>query len=283
MNDELIRIRLFGGLGNQLFQFTAGASLANSRNCKLLIDKSWLNSTTSHPNSSLDAYQFTDSKAIAWTNNRSNTLWNTNLGNSLVRKLQIPSNFTKIHNPLEVGYVELSHLPQSIELRGYYQSYRYFDDLKKTGNLPNFDLKNSSILPLEEDFIGIHIRGGDYLNAKSGMYQLGSEYYARSIAKARMDFPNLPIIVFTNDERFASVMLDSIIGLQYRFFPNANFSAAHVVSQFSKGTVIIGANSTFSYWAGMLSRSSELKIFPNEWFRNNRRPKFLYPPDWKIV
>ena len=39
----MIVVKLIGGLGNQMFQYAAGLSLANKKNTDLLLDTSFLN------------------------------------------------------------------------------------------------------------------------------------------------------------------------------------------------------------------------------------------------
>ena len=43
-----IRIKLTGGLGNQMFQFAAGYSIAKRKNVNLIMDLSWLNTRNLH-------------------------------------------------------------------------------------------------------------------------------------------------------------------------------------------------------------------------------------------
>ena len=40
-SEDFISVRLFGGLGNQIFQYMAGKSLAVDLKCKLHIDKDY--------------------------------------------------------------------------------------------------------------------------------------------------------------------------------------------------------------------------------------------------
>ena len=56
--NNFVSVRLFGGLGNQIFQYMAGKSLAIDRNCDLHIDSSWLRDGYAHKNSTISEFKF---------------------------------------------------------------------------------------------------------------------------------------------------------------------------------------------------------------------------------
>jgi hypothetical protein len=282
-NKDYVRVRLYGGLGNQLFQLSAGLNLSASRSVKLIVDSSWLGRDNPHNKSSFESYEFPPTVNAAMVKYQSRNLRNKRVINSLLNRSQISPRFTHIHTPKEVGYVDLHSLPRRVELRGYYQSYIYLDGINPDISPLNWKLSGDIAQREIEGSIGVHIRGGDYLLKKSGMQILSGAYYLRAIKQAKIYFPNLPLRIFTNDEEYAVKLLHEMRISEYTFFNDRYLDAAETLEALSKSKAIVGSNSTFAYWAALRAETGIPIIFPSDWFNNGGKPSMLYKPTWEVI
>lgn len=283
LNKELVQVRLYGGLGNQLFQFFAGLDLALNNGTPLHLDLSWLDEKSQSVNLFSDpALKSLDFPIYVVNNPRSKFLDKT-LGNRILRDLKIPTTISHIHVPKEVGFSETYGLPRKIELRGYYQSYKYLDRARQKISLDAFFTnrgKNLEDEPTKK--IAVHIRGGDYLDLQDLYHKLDIDYYNNAIQVARSIYPDLPVVVFTNDVEHVRILFRSS-SIEYSIFNDENMDPQEILENLSQSSAIIGANSTFSFWAAQKSGESVPKIFPSKWFQRNCLPKMLYPSDWIIL
>lgn len=283
LNEELVQVRLYGGLGNQLFQFFAGLDLALKNGTPLHLDLSWLDEKSQSVNLFSDpALKSLDFPIYEVNNPRSKFLDKT-LGNRILRDLKIPTTISHIHVPKEVGFSETYGLPRKIELRGYYQSYKYLDRARQKISLDAFFTNRGKNLEDEATKkIAVHIRGGDYLDLQDLYHKLDFDYYNNAIQVARSTYPDLPVVVFTNDVEHVRILFRSS-SIEYSIFNDENMDPQEILENMSQSSAIIGANSTFSFWAAQKSGESVLKIFPSRWFQRNCLPKMLYPSDWIIL
>jgi hypothetical protein len=152
-------------------------------------------------------------------------------------------------------------------LRGYFQNVDGItDDFKAMLNFPEpqvLEDSNSMIL---------HIRGGDYKgNAVHDVNLQKFTKMAMSISSKRKRF-----LAFTNDREFATSQLDELglLGLT-TFLPDKCDEVQLLVNVAASSAPLICANSTFSWWAGALSRSPRLVVLPRKWYAtsNNHEPE----------
>ena len=283
LNHELVQVRLYGGLGNQLFQFFAGLDLALKNGIPLHLDLSWLDEKSKSVNVFSDPALHELEFPIHLVNHQRTKFLDKTLGNRILRDLKIPAKISHIHVPKEVGFSETYGLPRKIELRGYYQSYKYLNRAKQKISLEAFFTNGAKNLEDEATKkIAVHVRGGDYLDLQGLYYKLDADYYNKAIQVARSIHPDLPVVVFTNDVKHAqSLFRDSSI--EYSIFDDVAMDPREILEKMSHSSAVIGANSTFSFWAGQKSGDNVLKIFPSKWFQRNCLPKMLYPRDWVIL
>jgi hypothetical protein len=297
-------VYLTGGLGNQLFQYSAGLATK----CEDIVLFSNLGSPRVDKFGAPDLFQFDlgshasrSQKSNVFVKRISNLSLRLNLNRSRPDFLRCSiAQITgwavslwlrkKVHlNPgLGVGF---SPFKKSISSRnnylvGYFQSYKYsedpvvFDKLMKL-TIPNSensaDLSNLSrkLKPLV-----VHVRLGDYRNEKSfGM--LGKKYYEDAL-NLHFNLRNYENIWLFSDEPAEAIEL---IPKSYRgittVIEDGNLSPAHVLDVMRNGSGYIIANSTFSWWAAYLRKDqSGLVVHPTPWFKNARDPVFLHHPSW---
>lgn len=290
-SDESVSVRLFGGLGNQIFQYMAGKSLAVALSCSLRVDTSWLKSGYSHEKSSIKEFDFY-SPDYEYGQAHKNTLhlYSDRLATVAARTSTTLASWLRINAPKSVGYEDLSRLNRGVQLRGYYQSPKYFMKLVELGAVskesfellhPSVEFKNEYSKIPRDGFIAVHVRGGDYLQKNSDYRELGSDYYKSALNSFGSEIRSLPKWVFTDDESHARKVLASIPDLN--FLESESLTAAENMVLMSKAHGIVGANSTFSYWSSVISRQDSLIIVPKNWMKSKSQPEDFFPLGWRLM
>lgn len=289
--NNFVSVRLFGGLGNQIFQYMAGKSLAMDQNRDLHIDSSWLRDGYTHEKSTISEFKFFQPDYEYEKKHRNRLhLYFDRLATVASRKSAVAARKLKIHAPNNPGFEDLSELENGIQLRGYYQSPHYFNKLANSGVISeaSFELRepsqefNSLATQLQgSGYIAIHVRGGDYLQKKSGYIQLTGEYYLNAFNLLDPTFGHLPKWVFTDDENHARKLFCSIPNLI--FFDDKTITAAETMVLMSRADAIICANSTFSYWASLISGKTSSIVVPKSWMEKTNQPKDFFLAGWQTI
>ena len=107
--DKFISVRLFGGLGNQIFQYMAGKWIASERNLLLYVDTSWLQDGYTHSNSSISEFQFykPDSE-FGHKHKNLLHLYSDRLATIAARKIPIIARIGRINAPRSAGYEDFT-------------------------------------------------------------------------------------------------------------------------------------------------------------------------------
>jgi len=187
----------------------------------------------------------------------------------------------KIFSPPDYMYAErkfhFTPLPTDYEdlmIHGYFQSEKYFsdcrDDLKSEFRLrdPKYSEK------LDDDYIGIHVRRGDYLTYSLIHPVCSMQYYEEGLAS----LPDKPVKIFSDDPEWC---------VKHFKGDRFNICTGNFIEDFelmSKCTYNIIANSSFSWWAAWLSNSKKV-IAPKKWFgpKGPGSSKDIIPSEWEIL
>ena len=168
MNLE-IRCRLFGGIGNQIFQYAAGFRVASALNCRFVVDTRWIEEFLSHSESDIRKLKFykPDYEITTRSNGELNLTWDRITWKLASKDKQI-GRFLHIYSKELIDLGDVEKYKDFVELKGYFQnSWSVEGALQK---IPNFSLslkKESHSLieakkSLENKFVAVHIRRGDY-------------------------------------------------------------------------------------------------------------------------
>lgn len=230
-------VNVIGGVGNQLFQIAAGYAYAKKHGKKLIINPyNWFAGQGTNPL----VYKDTIFK-------------NFEYGNCFTRDV------IGIHEK-RFNYDELPFHVGSVSLNGYFQSLKYFEEYKDEFisllNLPEVD---------SEIDIAFHIRRGDYLKHATIHHVCHTEYFEKFFEK----YKGQNIKVFTDDPNHV-----------INEFPNYKFEILHSDSDIkelaymSKCDIVVGSNSTFSWWAALIG--DKTSYFPSKWFGDGREATDIY-------
>jgi hypothetical protein len=288
---EFVVTRLFGGLGNQIFQYMAGKWLATELRCNLKLDVGWVNGGYTHSNSSISDFKMYESVDECEKKNLGSiNQYLERTKTVLARKSAIYSQFSKIHAPASPGFSDISKLKPGAQLRGYYQTPRFFSELMEYGaiTLEDFGLmhpsqtyfKFESEIP-NSGFLAVHVRGGDYLGKNSIYRQLGPDYYQTGLKAIQSEYPNLPIWIFTDDQKFTKSFLFS--NTSHTYVDSESLSPAETLKLMSHARAIVCANSTFSYWASMISKSETMVVAPSQWLKTIKQDADFFPKSWTLL
>ncbi|TWJ26352.1 alpha-1,2-fucosyltransferase [Geobacter argillaceus] len=288
----MIVARLQGGLGNQLFQYAAGKSLATRLGTTLILDDTLLirrrNDITPR-NYELGVYKL--SVALLKQKEREQVLFRTSrLGRFLCGSGIWRSNFTYFRESNPNYNSSFEKLVGDVILQGFWQSEKYFswmaEDIRK--ELHEFVSVDASANVLLEQMtscnsVSIHVRRGDYItNASAAEYHVvhGLAYYRRAVTLIAERVSNPVFFAFSDDP----VWLKNELAIDYPLVivsTETSRLASEELYLMSRCAHHITANSSFSWWGAWLNPSPDkFVIAPTKWFHASIDTTDLLPKDW---
>lgn len=228
--SNICYVNVIGGVGNQLFQLAAGYAYAKKHNKQLIVNTHyWFAGQGNSPESYKDTI-FKHFKFCRW---------------------HLPENTNRITEE-SVNYKELPYYPGNISLSGYFQSLKYFNDVKeefiKLLHIP----EPTSNLELD---VAMHIRRGDYVKHADIHHVCKTSYFTHFFEK----YCDRNITVFTDDVNYVTKEFEA-----YNFRLHKTTSDVEDLAYMSKCKVLIGSNSAFSWWAAIIGTCEA--YFPSKWF-----------------
>ena len=282
-----IKVKLTGGLGNQMFQFATGYTIAKKHNVDLSLDLRWFKRRQLHNGFELQRVFDIYSKVSFLNNPLSFKSINFN---EILNK--IDKTFYIFNEPHFHYTSNILNIPRRCFLKGYWQSELYFkdctEDLKKIFNLNRqLDKKNSLIASeiIHNNSISIHIRRGDFLLKKNFDHYVDlSEYYLKAIKESSKIFNNPKYFIFTDDPLWVSK--NFITNYSYAFVDlnhGVNSFLDMYLMSLCKSNII--ANSSFSWWGAWLNNKKDKVVYaPKNWFKDNTIcTDNLIPKSWNII
>lgn len=290
-------VRLYGGLGNALFQFAWGRFLEARYGAKVSYDRTaisddvwnrlnWIIADDRPPAVSTQLHRFRHTGIVPLGRGRLKQL-------RLLSRLGAPIVFQDRFMPLP----DRRACKRARYFAGYFQ-HRDLVELVGRSLSSNF---HAAVAVWRLDFqkkfgetpiVSIHVRRGDYLNKAQlethGMLDTG--YYERAIQCTlrwlRHDADRVKFLIFSDAPEAAKTLLNEL-GVQV---PCAYFSDNWVGTDVDELCAMaacsahIVANSTFSYWGALLGRDDGLRISPRAWFAKkdlNALAGQLFDDNWK--
>lgn len=286
----MITIETQGGLGNQLFQAALALEIRLTRSIDVQLDV-WRHELTGGRDFELDALDF----GFPIVNSRQRTLYFPDRLGGISRKFR-PLFSSRVI--VEKGHAfndKYVQVPDLSVLAGYFQSWKY--SLESVHTIRSVfqavsdqsDWVKSRISILEESgpWFAVHVRRGDYLTKQGQSVHgtLPSTYYIEAVNFMRESTQGARPVLFSDEPIAAYRALKvSIPDLDY-FADNQHGSNLENFKLLSRGSGVVTANSSFSWWAARLSEfEGKPVVAPRKWFANKRAPlDDLIPPAWNIV
>ena len=270
--NELV-IRLSGGLGNQLFQISAGLFAAkNSGITSICLDARFISNYETKRNleSGFIFEHFENVKLRSLDNFFISIASRFRLARILDKRI---GSFAFISSPAMLFNLNGRQLC-SILLDGYFQDPSIASSVKSQGDI--FGVLNKTHRHLRDllpkayfEYVAVHIRRGDYVSSKNAskvFKTIPLDYYRSAVKK----FPsNTKFIIFGDDPKAISAFSDEIGGLDAGSL-RLNLSEEFMLMTLADHYVI--ANSTFSWWAAYLGYNESKRIIaPRSWYVDKGR------------
>ena len=202
----------------------------------------------------------------------------------LVQNMRVVSSFglgysqlnyqDRCDNDLVIGYFQSSNF-LSVDTIETIKSMEYIKEIEGIEKYREVALTQNPII--------VHVRLGDY-EQEPGIGVLPSSYYSDALKIVIAKFPNSPIWIFSNDipstkRRFHNFGFEGMV-----FIDDIWNSASATFEIMRLGSAYVIANSSFSYWAAMLSRTpNPLVIAPKPWFQGAESPNQILPANWATI
>lgn len=295
-NKNVIIVKLMGGLGNQMFQYAAGRSLALRNNSELKLDISFLQDTRNKPKDyvfrdyDLDIFRLpvsiANSEEVIRLTKRS---LNNNVDRVLNKILGTKSSYFKQPH---FHFVEsfFTKTPP-LYLDGYWQSEKFFKPIEPSirqdfifhSAIP----ENSGSLAQEiqqSNSVCVNVRRGDFVvNKLHGTLDIDYYKKADDLLRSKVDHP--AYYVFSDDIEWCSQHLQFYSPVKFISHAHAGRKFSLYLQLMSLCKHFIIPNSTFGWWAAWLNNSPEkIVIAPEKWFGTGHEDtRDLVPENWHRI
>lgn len=287
----MVIVQLTGGLGNQLFQYAMGLTLATLRNTKLKLDVSFFETYEWHE------YSLTPFNINASIATKAEVEQLQNKKYSYVQRIK-----QKLFNAMPITVVEDNLLYNTIYLnagentyyQGYWQCEEYFKHLRSV-LLKEFSIKippsnyNAQLLQSianSANAVSLHIRRGNYVNVDKVNKVHGTtalNYYEHAVQLIVSKCESPVFYVFSDDIAWVK---ENIKLHANQVFVDGNDDKTDYedlrLMTACKHNIL--ANSTFSWWAAWLNvNPNKIIIAPKQWFADTEKNKealHIIPSNW---
>lgn len=278
-----VTVALYGGLGNQLFQYATGLAVARHNAARLIIDLSWFDVVHKMSNTTMRKFALApfDIDAEIQEKRRFALLDESHIlkriSNRISKYLGLGSKNPHIANEQDFRFdPKIFQLSCPIRLNGYWQSSKYFDsiaaEIRSIFGTPRA-LSPESLAVMEKirnsEAICVHVRRGDYVTSKQAAETHGLcdlEYYRHGIGLVTKGLEDPHCYVFSDDpgwvrEHFNAGISTTIVDV------NGPDDAHQDLWLMAACQRFVIANSSLSWWGAYLSNASEkIVVAPKTWF-----------------
>lgn len=286
-----VRVRISGGVGNQIFQFLAGEMVAEKFGAKFSINFKALEAANAHKGSDLRELDFfnSDSEVSMGSSKFVQTFYErTKI--KLARKNKSFSRIFNLYCDEYVDFEQLERFTGTLQLSGYFQTQQVVEFTRRS--YPNLNLRpknpsmkfTAALHQINGDFCAIHIRRGDYLRMNSIHRELTSDYYLRSLNLLREKSKDnlMKYVVFSDEPDLALKLLPKDLNcIQAIEFELSTIEELYLMSH---ATEFIIANSTFSFWPAFLAKPECRVVAPDNWFKSGSQSiNEIFPSHWNLI
>lgn len=292
VDGRYIVSRLYGGLGNQMFQYAAARAVAMRVNAPLHLDLSLLGVDSARD---FALAPFSIEVKVASPTQKKNVA-NPKPLIRIIRRIRRRLGwsggiqvFTERSYRYDSG---IKRLTAPVVLDGYFQSERYFADIRER-IVQDFTLRHKPSSAAEAllnkisttDSIGLHIRRGDYVknpiaNAYHGTCSL--DYYRRGVEVVTRGLERPHCFLFSDDPDWVRINFKAEVPTTLVDI-HGPLEAHEDLRLMAACRCYVIANSSFSWWGAWLgSHPGKVVVAPQRWFRDVRvDTSDLIPSDWR--
>lgn len=285
----MVVVRVFGGLGNQLFQYIFGVYLSKTFDIEVSYDIDHF-SKSSLREFALEKFDIRLQKSTPDVNLKFYKFKSLTL-NKLYNQLFLKKYFTDVNNIFKLKKNQLEGLAY---FNGYWQKKYFYDSVKDIFTLElnekykriNFNIietiKNDSFA------VSVHIRRGDYLLKKNKFIfnNCSIKYFlnAEEVLLKQYGLNKINLYVFSDDIQWVKSNIHFKSNCIYMTQQKYDFVDLYLMS-ICKHNII--SNSTFSWWAANINKyDKKIIITPAQWYTNKYSEKEnidmndLLPTNW---
>jgi len=289
MEENKIIIKLGGGLGNQLFQYALGRSLALTKGKEVKFDLSWFEiykervPKLNHFNTAVEIATKRETKKVK--------KYGRKFGRFAFLYNLFFINESIYIKPKDFGFnPEIFDIRKSVYLDGIWHSEKYFKNIENIirqkitlKETPGKYFKQMEEKMNTTNSVSLHIRHGDYLTMQKAIDIIGVcpiDYYYKAVEKISSKKANPTFFIFSDEINWVKENLK--IDFPMIFVSNGKFKDYEELMLMSKCKHNIIANSSFSWWGAWLNQNpNKVVIAPKNWFKaKNINTKDLIPDDW---
>jgi len=291
----MVIVKIKEGLGNQLFQYAAGRGLAQQLGTELMLDTSFYEDKGRYSRAHVRQYQLDKFNISTVTLSPRTKYWIGQLRRhrfTPVRALTHMSGIIRFEVDKECGFDEtLRHKGRNLYLDGYWQSERYFADIREAVR-EEFSFRESAgphLEPMlaqlnETGSVCVHIRRGDYHSTAIGLEQhaiCDVDYYKSGMAYVWARIPHAKFFLFSDEPEWVQSnfpVADNLVIVSGR----ASRSDIDDFRLMTHCRHFVIANSSFSWWAAWLGKQKDkIVVAPRLWRRfREALDKAIVPDGW---
>ncbi len=278
----MIGVRLMGGLGNQMFQYATAFSLARQHGTDVSMDLQFFENIAAVDTPreyELDCFQL-KSRFLEQTKRPAEddeAIYLGRRGRLRQLKHRLGGHAWKIYREPHHNFdSEVLNLPDWSYLIGYWQTEKYFTNIRK-GLLKEFAFKDEPTGKNKEllehikstESVSIHVRRGDYVsNEHASKFHgaKGLDYYEAALKPILKQVKEPQLFVFSDDPEWCKQNLKF---RQDTVYAEGNKKGHEDMRLMMRCKHNVIANSSFSWWGAWLNENpSKIVIAPKKWFND---------------
>ena len=302
----MIIVKIAGGLGNQMQQYSVYRKLLNLGK-EVKLDLSWFDPAIQEKMLAPREFELSLFKDLPYeicTQEERDYFLKQTIAGKLSGKVLKKVGLTENSNPKVFSESKMYH-PEIFEfddkyIEGYFACQKYYGDimeeLQKLFVFPEHSVKdihqrNMTLVSKidKENSVSVHIRRGDYL-APENYAILGNiateEYYKSAMKYFEDKYPDVHFYIFTSDHEYAREKYSDETKFTIVDW-NTGKDSVQDLMLMSHCLGNICANSTFSFWGARLNARTQREVIRTATMRNNQKcdPKLMhdYWGDWILI
>jgi hypothetical protein len=266
-------VKIFGGLGNQLFQYSLALFLKNNfKKNNILLDLNEFRYVKHHSGFELDKLL-----KIQFENLNFLSHFKYKYFKSILIKKRVYFNQKNKDTNIMPNVSELENFNY---LEGYWQNLELVNHILGELRESLILQKKSLNFSFKENFVAIHIRRGDYLQNQN-MYGniCDLNYYKNAIEIFNQMKGTYEFYIFSDDLTWCK---ENFNFLKHKTYIDFNKTVIEDFNLFLNFRNKILSNSTFSWWASILNPDNLTVICPRIW-NNKIEYKNFIPENWMKI
>lgn len=258
-------VRIHGGIGNQIFQVSAGYALAQKNDMNFfIINSSCIKSSFTHveDNNSVLTTLFKHFATIQYEHINLNS----------IKHYKEPESECFTYN-------DNLAFTTDVYLDGYFQNEKYFEDYRQPiiQSLKKNEIYKGFLAKINQNFLKnsyfIHVRRGDYL--KTNLYTINYKMYYRLALETILRNDRKAYFFIVSDDVEFCQKCPLFEKLDKTILDLKPLETLFLMSLCEKGGIC--ANSTFSWWGSYLNENpKKVVLFPSKWINTPWKNDIFY-------